>query len=60
MDIDWVFLSKNGKVEATLPEPRTPHTGDGKVHNNIGYVVRHVVSGRTTGPNDIAIATEVP
>ncbi len=59
MDHDWVFLNADGsKVEVTLDEPKTPNTGDGKHHNGIGYVVRHVISGRTTSPNPAVIATE--
>ncbi|MBI1776467.1 MAG: hypothetical protein HYR63_14065 [Proteobacteria bacterium] len=59
MDHDWVFLNKDGsKSLATLKEKQTPNPGDGKVHNGVGYVVRHVVTGRTTGPNPIVIATE--
>lgn len=59
MKCDWVFLNKDGsKTEATL-DGAAPMTGDGKAHNGKGYVVRHVISGRTTTSNDAVIATEV-
>lgn len=59
MDIKWVFLNNDGsKDQATINEPNVPSPGDGKLNNGKGYVVRHVVDGRTTGPEPIAIATE--
>jgi len=59
MNCDWVFLkADNSKVEATLAEVNAPNPGDGKWHANTGYLVRHVVTGRTTSPNPCIIATE--
>lgn len=58
MECDWVFLKADGsKLEATLEGP-VPQPGDGKWHSDIGYVVRHVIDGRTTTPNPAVIATE--
>lgn len=59
MDHDWLFLRTDGSQElATLKENHTPNPGDGKWHSGIGYVVRYVVTGRTTSPNPFVIATE--
>lgn len=56
--VDWVFLNADQtKHEATLPGD-VPSTGDGKSYNGRGYVVRYIVGGRTTSPNDLVIATE--
>jgi hypothetical protein len=58
MKCDWVFLKKDGsKLDVTL-EGATPEPGDGKFHANVGYVVRHIINGRTTTPNPAVIATE--
>jgi len=58
MQCDWVFLKKDSsKVEATLEGP-IPEIGDGKWHEDVGYVVRHIVTGRTTTPNAAIIAIE--
>lgn len=58
MKCDWVFLKKDGsKLETTL-EGAAPQPGDGQWHEKIGYVVRHVIDGRTTTPNPAVIATE--
>ena len=59
MDYDWVFLNIDGtKDQATLAEAATPSPGDGKLHGAKGYVVRHVITGRTTTANPAVIATE--
>lgn len=59
MDCDWIFLNRDGsKDEATLTEPALPNPGDGKVHAQKGYVVRHVITGRTTSNNPAVIASE--
>jgi hypothetical protein len=57
-NLDWVFLKKNGEKEEVTLQGDTPALGDGKMHNDIGFEVRHVVSGRTTSTNDAVIATE--
>lgn len=60
MDCDWVFLRAKTKAEATLYEAAVPTPGDGKFHNGQGYVVRYVVTERTTSKNPLIIATETP
>lgn len=58
MKCDWIFLKADGsKLEATL-EGAAPAPGDGKWHENGGYVVRHVITGRSTMSNPAVIATE--
>lgn len=59
MDCDWLFLRLDGtKIEVTIDEESVPTPGDGKWHDGIGYVVRHVVTGRTTNHSPFVIATE--
>ena len=57
-ECEWLFLNKDKSKEVVTLQGSAPIPGDGKVHNKIGYVVRYVVSGRTTSPNDFVIATE--
>jgi hypothetical protein len=57
-NLDWVFLKKNGTKEEVTLQGDSPELGDGKMHNDTGFVVKHVISGRTTSLNDIIIAVE--
>jgi hypothetical protein len=59
MNCDWVFLHKNGNKDEETRSVSTPNPGDGAVYNGRSYVVRHVISGRTTTANDAVIATEI-
>lgn len=58
MDCEWLFLRKDDKKTVKLTEEEIPTPGDGKFYNNISYVVRHVVNGRTTSALPLVIATE--
>lgn len=58
MKCEWIFLNKDGSKNLATLEGEVPNTGDGKEHGGKGYVVRHVISGRTTSPHDAVIATE--
>ena len=55
---DWVFLNKDDTKDQATLDGAAPSPGDGKVHNGKGYRVRHIISGRSTTPNDAVIATE--
>ena len=60
MKHDWLFLNVDeSKTEATL-DGSCPIARDGKIYEEKHYVVRYVVHGRTTVPNDLVIATENP
>jgi hypothetical protein len=60
IDCDWVLVNKRlPRQSVTLPEPNLPQTGDGKSHNNVGYMVVLVVANRTNQQNPLIVAIEV-
>jgi hypothetical protein len=61
MNCDWIFVQLDGtRHEATLPEPILPQSGNGKQFQGKGYVVRGLITGRTTSPNPMVFAEELP
>ena len=57
---EWVFKNEDGSKEVVILNGKAPSIGDGKAYNGKGYVVKSVISGRTTSPIPRVIATEVP
>lgn len=60
IDCDWLFVKKKlPRQSVTLAEPKLPQTGDGKSHDNAGYMVVLVVANRTDQQNPLIVAIEV-
>jgi len=57
---NWVFCDKDGQVRAcaVLQEPNLPHTGDGKVYEQIGYRVQMIGQDMLISKNPLIVAIE--
>ena len=56
---DWIFLNCDGSKQTATLATDCNSPGDGKFHNGKEYVVKCIVSGRTTSENNLIIAVEI-
>lgn len=61
MQCNWVFCDKDGQARAcaVLDESTLPHTGDGRIYDQIHYRVQLIGQNMLTSKNPLIIAIEL-